>query len=286
MFRSIAQEIKYSFISGNMVTRLVIVNIGIFVVVALSKALFPTAYHSYLFPFIALPGELSELLYKPWTWVSHMFVHEGFFHILSNMIILYWFGIIVGDLLGDKRVMPIYILGGSVGALFYLLSYQFLGHVGSYAIGASAASLALLFAAVYTSPDYIVHLLLFGPVRIKYIGIVILFLDIIGSAGMTNAGGHIAHIGGALFGFLFVFLLRKGHDLSSIFSIKLFHGSSKSKNKSPKKSNLKVDYRANSSKSQPSSNDVDLILEKIKASGYDSLTEEEKTTLYLASKEK
>lgn len=284
MFKSILEDIKASFDYGNMLTRLVIINIFVFVVTALLNAFAPTFYNANILPYIAIPGDLHLLLYRPWTIITHMFLHAGLWHLLINMVILYWFGNIAGDLLGDRKILPVYVMGGLIGAIFYLLAYQLSPFIGSYALGASAAALALVFTAVAIAPDYSVNLILLGPVRIKYIGLVILFLDIIGLSGNSNAGGHFAHIGGALFGFIFVYLLKQGIDLSSYFYKKEGY-----KRKLPTK--LKVVHKARAgqpkftkSQQQDLQSQVDDILDKINQKGYDSLTDEEKEILYKASK--
>lgn len=285
MFRSIAEDVKSAFDYGNMLVKLIIINIVVFVVTALLNAFLPEIYANHILPYLALPGELHVLLYRPWTLLTHMFLHQGLWHLIGNMITLYWFGNIAGDLLGDRKILPVYLLGGLMGALFYIVSYQMLPQIGIYALGASAACLAIVFTAVATAPDYVVHLILVGPVRIKYIGLFILFLDIIGTAGNSNTGGHLAHLGGTLFGFLFVWLLRNGTDISS-----WFYRSERPKQKPV--SRLKVAHKAdvltaNRSKVNKTelSTKVDQILEKIKSKGYSSLSDEEKEVLYQASKE-
>ncbi len=283
MFRSLSEDLQHAFSYGNMVTRLMIIQSGIFVVTALLSAFLPTFYHTDILPWIALPGDLHLFVYRPWTWVSHFFVHSGLWHLIWNMLTLYWFGNITGDLLGDRKIFPVFFLGGLAGGLLFLLSSLLVKGGGGFAVGSSAAVLSVVFAAVATAPDYRMHLILLGPVRIKFIGLFILFIDIIGTQSASNAGGHIAHLGGALFGFLFVFLLRKGYDLSDWSFAGRFR-----KQKSPKRTSLKVAHKSSvlnqKISSQNSSSVIDHILDKIKLRGYDSLTAEEKEILYQASK--
>jgi membrane associated rhomboid family serine protease len=285
MLKSVYQDVKEAFISGNMIVRIIIINVALYMVLALTQALFPGFFNA-VFPYIALPGNVVELVYKPWTLFTHMFSHTGFFHMAWNMLILYWFGNIVGDLIGDKRIAPLYFLGGLTGAVLYIISFYLLPTVAPRAIGASAAVLSIVFAAVAVAPDYRVHLLLLGPVKIKFIGLFILFFDLLGAASQVNAGGHIGHLGGTLFGFAFVYLLRKGVDLSdwkSIFPVKT----------PPKHRKLRVEYKApelhrtkiQPKKITPLEEEIDRILEKIKQQGYENLTGEEKDTLHKASKE-
>jgi membrane associated rhomboid family serine protease len=291
MFKSIAEDIRSSFDYGNMVIKLIIINVAVFVITALTEAFFPAIYSSDILPYLALPGDYMTLLYRPWTLITHMFVHSGIWHVLWNMMIFYWFGNIAGDLLGDKRILPVYIMGGLMGAIFFLVSFTLSANIGSMAIGASAAVLAIVFMAVVIAPDYIVHLILLGPVRIKYIGLVILFLDLLGVRSGDNSGGHIAHIGGSLFGILFVYLLRSGIDLTGIFNREKKWTNDQKRRISTPKSTLKVAHRAeilqkkqNQLKAQDMSMTVDAILDKIKSSGYSSLTDEEKEILNKASK--
>lgn len=267
-----------------MIVRIIIINVVLYMLLALTQALFP-GFFAQALPYIALPGNVTELAYRPWTLLTHMFSHTGFFHVAWNMIILYWFGNIVGDLIGDKRISTIYFLGGLMGAIFYIVSFYLLPTVAPRAMGASAAVLSMVFAAVAVAPDYRVHLLLLGPVKIKFIGLFILFFDLLGVASSVNTGGHIGHLGGTFFGFIFVYLLREGVDLSDWKKIV------KSETP-PKKRHLRVEYVAPKEKRQKSAEslenqggDVDRILEKIKKKGFDALTEEEKSILYKASQE-
>jgi len=276
-----------------LIIKLVIINVGVFVLTALINAFFPEGYQANILPYLALPGDMDVLIYRPWTIITHMFLHNGIWHLAGNMITLYWFGNIAGDLLGDRKILPVYILGGIVGAIFYLISYNAFAGIGSYALGASAATLAILFTAVTTAPDYMIHLLFLGEVRIKFIGLFILFIDIIGTQGNINSGGHFAHLGGCFFGILFVYLLRKGTDISAPFNNmgdRLMNGNKKQKHT---KTVLKVAHRSpeltqkqakNTSTKSDISVRVDEILDKIKQKGYDSLTDEEKEVLYQASK--
>jgi membrane associated rhomboid family serine protease len=293
MFRSIIDDVKRAFETGNMVTRIVILNVVIYMITALLEAFMPETAGTVL-SWLAVPGEPIKLLTRPWTLITHMFIHSGFWHMGWNMLMFYWFGTITGDLLGDKRILPVYILGGLIGAVAYILSYQLVPGIGYMALGASAAVLALVFAAVATAPDYNMRLLLIGDVKIKFIGLFILFFDLIGIKSGYNSGGHIAHIGGSLFGMAYVYLLRQGTDLSSYVNavISIFTQNQKpSRTKS--KSKLRVEHKAENIRPKTDKNKlqierqviIDKILDKIRVSGYDSLSEEEKETLFQASKE-
>ncbi len=290
MFKSIFREIQAAFDYGSMLTKVIIINVGVYIVMALIKAFMPDIYVTSVLPYLALPGDLTVLLHRPWTILTHFFLHDGFWHVAFNMLVLYWFGNIAGDLLGDRRILPVYIMGGLVGALFFLAFFQWSTMAGSMALGASAAALAIVFTAIITAPDYEMQLVLLGRVKIKYIGLAILFFDFINTASSSNAGGHIAHLGGALFGILYVWLLRNGTDLSALFDFNKYKILNKKK-PAKQTSNLRISHKSTRLKERTHTVEkvnlelqVDMILEKIKANGYDSLTDEEKETLYLASK--
>lgn len=283
--------------TGNMLTKIIIVNLIVSVVFIIVKAFLqynPAAQNSFV-QFFAIPGDPIKLLFKPWTIFTHMFVHTGFFHLIFNMLFLYWFGRIVGDLLGDRRILPLYLLGGLAGAISYVLAHiLFPEIVGPYALGASAAVLAILATAGATAPDYIMRFIIIGDVKLKFVVLVAIIIDIMGIANMDNTGGHIAHMGGALFGMLFVRQLREGVDMTEpvnnlITKVKdLFSGNSTPKKK---KSPLKVRHKSvrKSGKGQQKSDvshqeKLDNILDIIKEKGYESLTDEEKEFLFQASK--
>ena len=304
MFSSIWQDIQSSFRNGNMVTRIIFLNVFIFVGINLvhvslwlSNGLNPSASATHIDEWLQLSSQLSYLAYHPWTLITHMFFHLSVFHILSNMLWLYWFGYITGDLLGDHRVLPIYVYSGLLGAIFYLLYANLTPHTGGFAYGASGSVMGIALAAAMTAPDYRMNILLFGEVAIKYVVLVMLFLDIIALPDMNNVGGHIAHLGGASFGALFVILLRQGIDLAAPFNnaqdwIKnLFSRSKKiSTQKSKDRPRPKVAFKnteeptPRKNASEVSQKMVDDILDKIKREGYNSLSVEEKETLFKASK--
>jgi len=294
MFKSIWEDIKYNFLTGHMITRLIIINVAIYMVMALLGAFLQQGG---LFLFmknnLAVPGQLSVLMYKPWTLFTHMFLHLGFWHLLWNMVALHMFGRIVGDLAGDYRILPTYILGGLVGAGFYIMSFYLMGSIGSVALGASAGVMAIAVVAAGIAPDYEIRLLLFGNVKVKYIVAVFLFFDIIGAAGMDNSGGHIAHLGGALLGFALIWGLNRGTDVT----LAMYEGYEglvqRFSRKKPKKSPLRVEHNAlpqrpkqrgtelgvHSPSKTKDEDRLDQILDKIKAKGYDQLSQEEKDFL-------
>ncbi len=301
---SIWNDIKFNvFESGNTLYQLIFINVAVFLVFGTVKVLLTwflvnPALLSEIQSYLAVSHEPFEVLIKPWTLVTYMFLHAGLFHILFNMLIFYWFGRIFQEYLGNKRLLSTFISGGIAGAVTFILAYQVIpvlaqNPVSAGMVGASAGVMAIVVAAATLLPDFTLSLILIGPVRLKYIAIVMVLLSFLGTAG-SNAGGEFAHLGGAIYGFFYIRQLQKGTDMgqwvnSAYEGLKsLFTG-----NKSPQ-SNFKVHrndsqskgyktYRSEKGK-KAQQKEIDRILDKIAESGYDSLTEEERQTLFRASK--
>ncbi len=304
MFRSIINDIRHQFQSGNTITRLIIVNVAVFLAIMIFKLVLtvgsgfnpPPGLFSEVTSYLFLSDDLLWDATHPWTILTHMFTHIGLFHLIFNMLILYWFGRIAGDLLGDHRMLALYIYSGLAGALIYLLTAPFIYEGGSNLHGASAAILGIVAAAGITAPDYQMRLLFLGDVRLKYIVVGLLAIYTIGIANMENVGGHMAHLGGAAFGFFYVHMLRQGSDLTLGFRrlISFFkrpvHVPSKP---AKRKVTMEVRHRAANQKSDSQtpvqrSRDgeqerLDSILDLIKQSGYENLSEEDKKFLHDAS---
>lgn len=293
---NITEDLKRLFFRpSSALIRLIVINASIFFVLKfilviqfLFKAQFPV--NELIIKYLSVPSSLSLLLERPWTLFSYMFLHQGFFHILFNMLWLFWFGSIFMEYLGDKKLVFTYIAGGLSGALLYIFSFNVFpvfneAVYSSFALGASASVMAIVFATATLLPDYSFVILFLGPVKIKYIAFFYLVLDFI-SIGSLNSGGHIAHIGGAFFGFVFIRLLRSGKDLS-VYPSKVTSRISKLFNRK-KKLNVKYKQETRAERKAASKADqqtVDRILDKISKSGYDSLTPEEKQILFKASQD-
>jgi hypothetical protein len=222
-------------------------------------------------------------------------------HIFWNMLTFYWFGRIVGDLLGNHRILPLYILAVIVGNIVFFISANTV--ISSpYALGASAAIMAMMACAAFVAPDYIFHLLLIGPVKLKYIALVLMFLDIIAISNGVNAGGSFAHLGGAAIGLAYAYNLRNGVDLAKpinliITAITNFFKGNKQKSfkyERGDKAYARTEKKAQSTTAKGNrksdtegGNDqekLDKILDKIKEQGYESLSKEERDFLFNASK--
>lgn len=306
MFGSIADDIRRELNYGNRITRLVIFNIAIFIAINLVRLFYtissgfsPGLGFQEFLKYVALSSDLVFDVTHPWVFLTHMFVHVGFFHVLFNMLFLYWFGRITADFLGDHRIYPIYFLSGFAGALIYLITSPLIGG-GSIAYGASAAVMGVVVSAAAIAPDYTMRLLFLGDVKLKYIALVLVLLDVFALGSMANFGGHAGHIGGAAFGWLFVTMLKQGTDMSVPFNnlIGWFQGILSGK---PRKTNRRTKrnkvfvresnvrkkggHKADNAPRQADQQArIDAILDKIKAKGYDSLSEEEKEFLFKASK--
>ncbi|WP_227005959.1 rhomboid family intramembrane serine protease [Marinifilum sp. N1E240] len=296
--QNIWEGIKNSFKEGSHLTKLIYINLAVFLLVKiLGVFTFFFQYSPAQIPFVvywlSVPAETGALLGRPWTIFTYMFLHQDFLHILFNMLWLFWFGRIFLSYLDQKKLLSIYILGGLTGAASYIFAYNLFPvfqdvRFGSYALGASASVMAIVIATVVYAPNHIIHLMFLGPVKIKHIAIFFLITDII-SIPNGNAGGHIAHLGGAFYGWLFISQLRKGKDISSAFNslaesfFKLFKR--KKMKVSYKNTQKMTDEEYNKSK-KVNQEELNRILEKIAKSGYDSLTKEEKEILFKSSNQK
>ncbi|NJN41987.1 MAG: rhomboid family intramembrane serine protease [Flammeovirgaceae bacterium] len=281
---------------NNAHAQLILVNVGIFLVLAVfyvfskifgAEGLFEIVYDQF-----TIPPVITEFLKRPWTLITYAFAHSmgDIFHILFNMLVLYWFGRVFIEYLGSDKLIALYMLGALAGAVLYLLFFntvpffiersQFSGMVG-----ASAAVYAIVVGTATLMPNYTFYLLFFGPVRIKYIAGFYIVISFLGSVG-GNAGGNIAHLGGALMGFVYIKQLQAGINWGSWITSTLDWIKSMGESK-PK---VKVSYRKDSTRStQPrefkaSQTEIDAILDKISEKGYESLTKDEKEKLFNASK--
>lgn len=290
---NILDDIKYKYRFGSPLVRIIIVNITVFVALIVLK-LFTNLFYQqnvfseFVFYWLGFPMQAMAFLYKPWTIITYMFIHDlsGIFHLLWNMLFLYWFGQIIEEFIGRSKTLPIYILGGIGGALLSLVLNSVMNYSGNIPlIGASGAVYGIMLAAVAITPNYQFNLMFIGPVSIKYIATFKILLDLLNLSELSNMGGHFCHIGGAITGYAYVYFLRQGTDLgwwiqrlsltlSSLFQAKpklnVVHKNTKAPNTS-----------ASISKQQK----LDDILDKISKSGYESLSKEEKEFLFKASKD-
>ena len=292
-------DLKLKFKRFTIIEKLIAVNVVVFVSFYFLNtfAFLFNASSGFLMDWFVFPKEFNDFLTKPWSIITYAFLHSGFWHIASNMIILYFSGKYFVSYLTGKRVLTVYFLGAIFGALLYMLSYNLFpafSEIGdSVLLGASASVMAILIATATYIPHMSVRLMFIGSVKFWWIAAFFVILDII-QIPAGNAGGHIAHLGGALFGYLYANQLKKGNDIGSWFekfmdaTINLF----KPNKKSPLKTVHKAKKSKNTSKKTSSSTiknpnqaEIDAILDKISKSGYDSLTKKEKDFLFKAGKD-
>jgi membrane associated rhomboid family serine protease len=291
---NIIDEIKQSFNKGNYLTRLIYINAGVFLVVKLLSVIFTLLGISNIWiSYLELPAFVQTLLKQPWSIITYMFMHHDFIHLIFNLLTLYWFGKMFIGYFSQKQLVGLYFLGGIGGALFYILAYNFVPSLSShlflsYLIGASASVMAIIFALVRYIPDEEVHLAFIGPVKLKYLGIAMLVLDVIGTTSI-NAGGSIAHIGGAVTGYFFAqLIINSGKDITEpINRVIGWVNDLFKQNKKPKftvhRNTSKTDEEwnmENKNRKRENNEEIDRILEKIKKSGYANLSDEEKKRLF------
>lgn len=292
------EELKRQWRSGGMVIRLILINAGVFVALHLINLPFWAMRQQGpdLLGWLWSTSNLGGLLHRPWTVVTYMFTHWGFGHIFFNLLLLWFMGRLFEDLLGGKRLLGNYLLGGLSGFLFYLIGYNLLpvfeGHAATSTIlGASASVMAVLVGIAAYRPDYEVQLLLFGTVRLKWIALVLVVIDLVSVQEGQNSGGHLAHLGGALYGYLASMQLRKGNDWSLGFVRRLerllgFMRPKRGPRMRVEKAyaGQRVSDAAFNKRRQDQQARIDAILDKISRSGYESLSKEEKDFLFNAGK--
>ncbi len=281
-----------SFQSGTILSKLLYINIGIFLLVRLLDVvlLLFNARGIPLLLYLQLPASPESLLYRPWTLLTYMFTHFDFLHILFNLLWLYWFGGLFLNFFSERQLGGLYLLGGLAGAVSFILAYNIFPYFRdvasfSYLIGASASVMAIVFAVSFYRKDLEINLLFIGRVKLIYLALFTLALDLLAMTS-ENAGGHIAHIGGALFGIWFATRMRAGKDFTEPMNRLV----DKCVNLFKRKPRMRVTYKRNetdyeyNARKHQEAEDLDAILDKLKRSGYESLSADEKRRLFDASR--
>ena len=272
---------------NNALVKIILINVIIFIGASFIEVFLTLSGAGNLFKLIInklmLPASFTSFILQPWSLISYFFLHLNFTHILWNMLFLYWFGKIIQDNIGNNAVISLYVLGGIIGGLSYMALFNIIPYYEnriseSLMLGASAGVFSIVAGSATLLPNYTFYLLFLGPVRIKYIAlfyILLSFLDVTGS----NAGGEIAHLGGAFIGYLFIRQLQNGINMGEgiINIINLFN---RQKNKKEREETIINEEQ----KSDISQDEIDNILDKISESGYSSLSKKEKEKLFNASK--
>lgn len=280
---NIIQEIKNRYISGNIIEKLIFINIGVFVF-ALLLTVFSRLYNGegdFIVNWFSLDDNFASMLTKPWSLISYGFLHGGFLHILFNLIGLYFIGNLFLQYFSEKQLLSFYLLGTFFGGILYLLSQNYFPLFEgkkTYLVGASAGVSAIFVGVATYIPNYQLKIRFIGYVKLWYVAAIWVGLDVLGLVG-TNAGGNFAHLGGALFGFLYI-KRASNKEITMFDSIGNFF---KKKEKS-----LKTVYKSTEKKNRTQTNvkqqEIDQILDKISKSGYDTLTKSEKEFLFKQGK--
>jgi membrane associated rhomboid family serine protease len=293
---SILDDIGKTFKNGSSLTRLIYINIAVFLLITIGSIIGYLLNNQTLslniLNWFSVPSSFKAFLSRPWTLITYMFTHKDILHILFNMLWLYWFGTIFLEYLDQKKLVAVYLLGGICGAVVYIISFNIFPAFNqvvneSVAIGASASVLAIVVAIAAYVPDYSVNLFLLGRIKIKWVALAIFILTSVMDFSV-NSGGKLAHIGGAVFGYIYTVSLRRGRDpgkgLNKILDLfaTLFKPRKKLRVTYKKK---KTDYEYNKARVDHQEQ-INEILEKISKGGYDCLTKEEKDLLFRESQKK
>lgn len=301
--KTFVDDLRYTWSKpNNGLVQLIVINVIVFVllnIVWVFAALFnyPPMYQI-MQKSLFIPAPIMEFILRPWTLFTYFFTHKDFFDILFGMLGLYWFGRIIDEYLGNEKLIALYVYGGIVGGICYIVLLNIvptLSHVGSEigVAGARASIYAIAVGAATLVPNLTLHLLFIGPVQLKYIVAIYVFLAFVGLAG-GDQGASVAYLGGALIGYIFIARLQKGQDMGRPLWAML----NAIKNVFSTKPKIRVKQKATaggtkasraesySGKNVPSQDEVDAILDKISAYGYEALTTEEKQILFKASQKK
>ncbi|MFT5103450.1 MAG: membrane associated rhomboid family serine protease [Candidatus Latescibacterota bacterium] len=286
-----ANSLIYQYKTANIVVKIIAINALLFLVVRLAS-FFLNVLPGDVTSWLVLPEEIGDFITQPWSIITYSFLHFRFFHLLFNMYILYWFGRIVLNLFNAKRFLTIYLLGAICGGLLYMLAYNLFPvfmKTNGVLLGASAAVRAIMIFIAAHSPNTEVMMIKWR-IKLWHIGVAVVLLDVIQLPVSGNPGGLIAHLGGALFGYVYAMQLAKGNDIGKWFEnlVAWFQEIFTPRKSKPLKTVYRREASKKSVKKDETSNHqkkVDGILDKIGKSGYDSLTKLEKDFLFKAGKD-
>lgn len=298
MFTSIVDDIKNAFHYGNKLIQLIVINVVVFLILNIIKLGFmlsgagpeiiSTQFHLYVGKYIEMPLNFLNFIYLPYTIITYQFVHYGLFHLFFNMLSLFWFGQILENVVGNSKTLSLYLFGGLSGAFISIITFSILPNLDANTslIGASAGIASIIVAAATISPTAEVRLFIIGNVQIRYIALALILINLVSIPTFSNVGGSIAHLGGALFGYIFIKQLQNGNDFSKPLNRFLEWVT----NLFSRKNKMKVVYSdLNTKKAHKrelsKQKELDIILDKISKSGYDSLSAAEKEFLFKYSNE-
>ncbi|MDO4510574.1 MAG: rhomboid family intramembrane serine protease [Bacteroidales bacterium] len=301
---NIFNQISAKYRSSGALMRLVMVNVGVFLAIRLAAIVlyFAGISSAMMLSWIEVPSSAAMLLRRPWTVFTYMVAHYDLLHILFNMLWLYWMGRLFMEYFRAKQLVALYVMGGLGGAAIYVLGYALLPVLGgqlAFLIGASASVIAIVAAMAVYAPQYRVNLFFLGPVSLKWLALGAVVLMVL-STDPTQMGGQLSHLGGALVGALYGWQMRRGHDITAWLN-RLFDAVANLAKPRPRKKGVgnpvggKAYHYQQSSQQErakqpshaaPTEAEIDVILDKLKRSGYAALTEDEKATLFRASGKK
>jgi len=299
--RNPAEDIRGFFLSGSALSILILINLAVWFIIQVARVLFffaggdiADALPAFVLQTLGVPAYLPALVQRPWTLLTYMFLHIDIWHILFNLLWLYWFGKIFLEFLPARKLVWVYLLGGLSGGVFYILAFNTFPVFGemvpvSRALGASASVMAIVAATAFYVPNYTINLLFVGRLKILYLAVILFVFDFF-MIPSGNSGGHLAHIGGALFGAGYALaykrLGRQSGSWASFLSGDLFGRNHRRGAASGTGGNTRGrpetddEYNARKVENQRK---IDEILEKISKGGYDSLTRDEKDFLFRSS---
>ncbi|MFP4664888.1 MAG: rhomboid family intramembrane serine protease [Bacteroidales bacterium] len=284
-----------NFRQGSVITRLIYINLGLFLVVRLIMAFIVMGggQPDVILDWLALPADYPRLITRPWTAITYMFLHYHFFHILFNLIALYFFGRLFISYLSEKRLLAVYVLGGLTGGAAYVISHNLINGLDSTSasvLGASGAVYAIMVVIAVISPRQKVYIPFISSIELRWLVLAFIGIDLLSLPVGNNMGGHIAHLGGALFGAVYAQQHKKGEDIGAWFNqllawlAGLFKSQShmrvtykNTNTKRSKRPETDMEYNARKKKEQ---DEINRILDKVSNSGYDSLTKREKELLF------
>lgn len=290
-----AQNLTYQYKTANIIIKIIVINAILFLglrLVAFFGQIDPRLISSWL----TLPEEPTAFITQPWSIITYSFIHFGFWHIFWNMLVLYMFGPFVLNLFSEKRFLGIYLLGAIAGGALYMVCYNLFpvfANTAGYLLGASAAVRAIMIFIAAYMPNIQVRLVFFN-VKLWQIGVFVILMDLVQLTSGNNAGGMLAHLGGAIYGYVYARNLLNGKDIGAWFErlIDWFSDLFKPRKAKPFKKvhrNKATQTKSTRSKKAPDKNEhqkkIDAILDKIGKSGYDSLTKAEKDFLFKAGKD-
>lgn len=292
---SLLDDLKLQLRTGDITMRLIILNILLFAVPNIIAGIASLLGYNFDFLYyVSLSSSVADLLWKPWSILTYSFFHAGIWHIVFNLIMLNFASKVFMTYFTQKQLLGLYVSGGLFAGIIYLISYNLfpaLINLSAAVVGASASVMAILFAVATYAPNMQLRLLIVGNVKLWHIAIVFLIIDFL-QLSSTNTGGHLAHLGGALFGYIFTLQLKKGTDLTNWFTntVVFFQKITDTRKRTPFKKvhrNFKPKPKPEPSKivqKDTVQQQIDAILDKISKSGYESLSKAEKEYLFRAGK--